>query len=167
MDNTELKLIEKSHALYFLACRTHGIEPQELIFDFTLKGLTAGQAWYNQNRLRYNYEIAQNNLTEFLNDTVPHEVCHMVARMINKYDKPHGKTWKRLMMELGYTPSRCHNFASEKSRQTKKYIYQCVNCGKTFNIGSNKHGKIQSKTNNYCCGVCKKGIYYTGQTIMQ
>lgn len=78
---------------------------------FALKGGTAGKAWWRENLIEYNPTLLQNNVDDFLRQTVRHEVAHLGARA--KWGggiKPHGKEWCSCCWFLGIPATRCHNY---------------------------------------------------------
>jgi SprT protein len=133
--------------------------------DFTLRGRCAGQyvATYRgvttsfpKSTLRWNLDIAKNNLQDYLNTTVPHELAHAIQRYHYPHSTPHGKEWKRCCVALiGHELSRCHTFAFTPARKTKKYTYTC-NCT-THSVSSVIHNRI-IKGRHYTCNDCHSRI---------
>jgi SprT protein len=51
------------------------------------------------------------NLTDMIEETVPHEVSHIIAGNSYGVDiKPHGKEWKEVIISLGKEPIICHTY---------------------------------------------------------
>ncbi|MDU0354933.1 SprT-like domain-containing protein [Paraglaciecola aquimarina] len=91
------------------ACIAHASSQLEHNFilpkvHFTQKGKIAGSARLQTNELRFNPILLQDNLSNFLDEVVPHEVCHLLAFSLFGKVRPHGKEWKTLMMQLFNLP---------------------------------------------------------------
>ena len=133
--------------------------------DFTLRGRCAGQyavtyrgvtTIYPKSALRWNLEIAKNNLQEYLNTTVPHELAHAIQRYHYPHSTPHGKEWKRCCVALvGHELSRCHTFAFTPARNTNRYAYTCK-C-MAHSVSSVIHNRIM-RGMQYRCKICKTYI---------
>jgi SprT protein len=102
-------------------------------FDIELKlnkrlTSTAGRAFYHQNLLELSQKLLQENFTEFLNDTIPHEFCHLLSyKLYAEAGKGHGQQWKATMLAMGYEPKRCHNYAVQKhAAKTAKFTCGCM-----------------------------------------
>jgi len=128
--------------------------------DWSLKGRKAGQAWHSKNKIRLNYKLALENLNDFVNQVVPHEVAHLIVKEIYGYStKPHGREWQATMKKLGLRPERCHSFDTKNTivKIHKKFIYKC-SCG-THKVGKKVHRNLQSGA-EYKCSSCKMRIIY-------
>jgi SprT protein len=130
---------------------------------FDLRGHTAGQALirYQNGRndvMRFNLEIAKNNLEEFLITTVPHEMAHILQYRKDIRAKSHDGLWKYFTYVLtGKVLPRCHEFNTVPARNVKKYLYKC-SC-MTHKISSIKHNRIFNGKQNYICCKCKSRLY--------
>jgi SprT protein len=118
-----------------------GIEkfPQEvhsLEISFDLGGQTAGMAWWNSNgkfRIQFNPYLLEENFVDFINDTVPHEVAHLIANEFFKEMWPkgcdHGSLWKFVMVKFGKNPERCHNYSCEHlkgKRVVEEFVMEII-----------------------------------------
>lgn len=135
----------------------------EIEFDFNLKGMTAGQAvtkGTGEVILRFNMELAEQNADEFLSETVPHEVAHIIANIHYKENCGHGYLWQHVMLTWKKNPMRCHDYSIENvtRRNTRGYKWECVRCGKVFSVGKNLDGKIKAKPMAYHCNSCNGNI---------
>ena len=96
--------------------------------EFGLTGLRAGTANYTRNRIRINSGFLLRECVDMIEDTVPHEVAHLVTYRVfstfrvrfgynaltNQFPKlkPHGSEWRLVMeMVLGVPATRCHKYA--------------------------------------------------------
>jgi SprT protein len=61
-----------------------------------------------------NMTLFRENVSEILNDTIPHEIAHLVQ--FDKFDLKgvstpgHGVHWQEAMRIMGKTPKKCHSF---------------------------------------------------------
>lgn len=82
-----------------------------------LSGLCAGRAVWPDNRIRLNPILLCENAEDFIRETVPHEIAHLLNRAMNGNGvKPHGREWKAIMRAMGLKPQRCHNYKLSKTR---------------------------------------------------
>lgn len=84
--------------------------------EFTTHGNTAGWAHYRENKVRLNPTYCMSHLQDMLEDTVPHELAHILAYQIYGENCHHDWRWKDAYKLLtGKTPSRCHDYGDVKS----------------------------------------------------
>ena len=141
--------------LVALANFTHdlGMEYPKITYD--LKGTTAGQAFYYENKLRLNSIALKNYRDHFIDQTVGHEVAHLVAFQKNGGDiKPHGYEWRNIMRMYKLPPDRCHTYDLPSARGGGKKNYVCVSCGKDYKIGPIKHNKVLRGKQRLRCTRC-------------
>ena len=77
--------------------------------EWVVCGTTAGRAWLGQWRIQLNEQLCKENIEDFINDTIPHEVAHLVAYKVFG-DDGHGEGWRSVMRALGLNPTRCHEY---------------------------------------------------------
>lgn len=120
---------------------------------FAMRGQAAGAAHLQQNRLRFNLTLAADNQAEFLNQVVPHEVCHLLAWQLFGRVKPHGAEWQQLMVDVyGLVPLVRHQFDVTKVT-SKRFDYRC-GC-QTHQLTVRRHNKIQRGQAEYHCRRCQ------------
>jgi predicted SprT family Zn-dependent metalloprotease len=119
---------------------------------WTKCGRAAGKASISPDRklsLTFSKECADNNLEEMLNDTVPHEVAHLVVYH-NKYNvglygwrkiMGHGPEWRLICLALGGTAQRCHNMEVTKARRVTRFVYNLPD-GSTAKITKKYHNAV-------------------------
>ena len=136
-------------------CDRHGIRIPLVGFD--LRGRAAGQAIWPSNRIRLNWVLLQDNLPAFLENVIPHELCHLWHRQLGVADRPHGQFWQGLMRQMGAEPNRCHDFKVEdQARQQRQFIYHCQ-CG-PHSLSARRHNRIQRGEAAYFCKRCRTSL---------
>jgi SprT protein len=131
-------------------------------FAFDVTGTTAGLAKSATMSVHFNTKLALNQWSDFLENTVPHEVCHIAVWYWTRFfgagrQPPHGARWKSMMRLVGCVPKRTHDYdVSEVKKKTKKYVYHC-GCVKPIEVSSIIHNKIQ-KGFIYSCKRCHQKL---------
>lgn len=94
---------------------------------FNQRGKIAGSARLQLNQLRFNPVLLEDNLQEFLQQVVPHEVAHLLVFQCYGRVKPHGQEWQRVMRELfSVSPTTTHKMNVDKVMgQTFEYFCAC------------------------------------------
>lgn len=136
---------------------------------FDLKGTTAGQAVFKKGEyyLRFNLGALQveGGWDHLYNDTVPHEVAHLVQRLhpdwpkSRKANPSHGIYWRRVMKAFQVEANRCHSLPLPKARQQRKWAYTCA-C-MTHEVSTTLHNKMV-KGQIRICELCKAQVTYKG-----
>jgi len=142
-----------------------GLRYHHTTHDFGLRGRCGGQyAWcyrtstasLTKSVLRWNLDIAKENLNDYLRTIVPHELAHAIQRYHFPHSMPHGKEWKQCCRALvGHELPRCHQYDTKPARIVKRYKYTCA-C-KTHTVSSILHNRIQ-RGRRYTCLSCKTPI---------
>lgn len=124
------------------------------IIDYKVRGLKAGVAYLSQNKISLNRTLLLENQQNFIQQTVPHEVAHLIVYQVFGKVKPHGKEWKFVMEQLFNCPAKtCHQFDTSQV-QGKRFIYQC-SC-QQHQLSIRRHNKIQRGEAHYFCRNCKE-----------
>ncbi len=136
------------------------------VIDFALRGRCAGQAKVEQNGrtlLRINLELLTNNLDDFLKQTIPHEVSHLVvnwqARKKRQRPRPHGPEWQAVMRDCyNLQPVRCHTYATTPARIVpRNFLYRC-NC-REHRLTRIMHNRMSCRYQAWCKG-CKTHLRF-------
>lgn len=91
--------------------------------SFDLRGTTAGEAYGPKNHIRLNGQLLNENIDEFIEQTVGHEWAHLAARNLHGPGiRSHGPEWKGVMIKLGLDPARCHTYETTKARVVKPKV---------------------------------------------
>jgi len=132
---------------------------------FNLRGTCAGIADSGKYTINFNLPMASENLNEFLYQTVPHEVSHLLSVLYFECYSGHNPEWKWFMRNVyELEPKRCHNFDVKKHRirKIKVHLYCCAGCGKIIRVGSKKHNITQAiSLPRYGCSLCGTPIKKT------
>ena len=111
---------------------------------FDLKGRAAGMACrrVNSYSVRFNADMmTRDAFDHVLNNTVPHEIAHIVCMMNPRLGRNHDAGWTRVCRLLGGNGQRCH---TEEVVYGKGNTYEyTTDCGHRVRVSSVIHGKIQ------------------------
>lgn len=129
--------------------------------SFDLRGMKAGVAYLQQNLLKFNPVLLQENPQEFIQQVVPHELAHLLVYQLYGRVKPHGKEWQGIMRELfGLPPDTCHQF-DIRSVQGETFAYACQ-C-QVHHLSKRRHLRIQRDQREYICRKCQETLRFTGE----
>lgn len=126
------------------AGKKYGLDLSHVHIRFDLKGAAAGMAGYKGKTfyLRFNTTMIQHEgLDHILNETVPHEVAHIVCFVNPRLGSNHDNGWKRVCIDLGGSGKRCHSEQVIYAKG-KTYEYTCTQ-GTTISMSEQRHRKIQ------------------------
>lgn len=125
-----------------------------------LRGLSAGVAELQKNRLRFNAVLLQENERAFLNEVVPHEVAHLLAwQLYGRSIRPHGVEWQQIMQQVfQLTPTRTHAFDVKRAAKLG-YKYTCHCKGKEHALTLKRHNLIKGGR-QYICLACKRHLHF-------
>jgi len=124
---------------------------------WTKMGRVAGKAHYIDNLVELNPDFLTNHLEELINQTLPHEIAHLVSVKVygQQLGRGHGRFWKSVMYALspmGVECRRCHDYSLDGVSKVhpRPYEYVCRCKDKTFNLTANIHNKIQRGQKRIC-----------------
>ena len=166
-------ILERTKELLDQGRRTYGIFGHPLDVRFDKSGIVGGSAGKDDGRdyVNFNLALAGENLDEYLNQIIGHELSHIIVRWTNPEAyrlgkiQPHGYEWQCIMVQCyGLVPARCHHMDTSRTanRMPRNYVYTCTGCHKEFNLTSILHEKIQ-RGQWRICNVCKSKITYAGE----
>lgn len=132
-----------------------------------LRGQKAGVAHLDQNLLRFNSVLYQQNREHFLKQTVAHEVAHLVAhQMFGGRIRPHGEEWQLIMRGVyELTPDRCHTYEIAR-RPVNRFIYRCRCEGQDFSFTAQRHALV-SRGRRYFCRRCRATLVFSGEQRLE
>lgn len=105
----------------------------------------------NHYTLKFSLDIMRrNDITEFMERTVPHEVAHIVQHSVYK-DMNHGSTFDYVMRTVFHRTakqsSRCHSYDTVKKEKMLKgkgfYRYVCPTCKNIVMLTEIRHWRVQ------------------------
>lgn len=130
--------------------------------EFFQKTAVAGKAHYFDWKVSYNEVIAQTNGLDKFDNTVIHEVAHLVVKKLYPLAKPHGWEFKQVMRTLGGSGERCHNYdvSAVKTTLARNYVWAC-GCQK-HNVTSRKHTNMMRRPGSYRCKKCGVAVKFVG-----
>lgn len=128
-----------------------------------LRGQKAGVAHLDENLLRFNARLYQQNRHDFLRQTVAHEVAHLIVHhRFGHSARPHGEQWQQVMNNIYQLPAeRFHSYQVEQHPRTQ-YLYRCACPGQNFWLTGQRHSLI-NRGRRYFCKTCDNDLYFTGQ----
>lgn len=157
---------QHTRSLLLRASRRFGLAPPPLAVRFDLRGKTAGMVKFQRGQayvVRYNPRLLAENRDDFLTQTVPHEVAHVVTNLLfGPRAKPHGAQWQTVMRYFGAEPRRCHGYdvSGAPPRRLRRFDYHCA-C-RTHRLTSIRHNRIQAG-GTYLCRHCGQVLFPGGR----
>lgn len=139
------------------ACRMYDIEKfdsNSIDIKYTLRGKTAATAaWtgrdtWNAYKLNFNMEAIRNHWEDMFNDTIAHEVAHLICYARPELGKNHNRGWKRVAQSLGSTGNRTHRYSLTPGRKTTRHSY-VLSDGRRITLGTTRHNRIHRGTHRY------------------
>jgi len=130
--------------------------------EYYSKGTCAGKANALIWCVKLNETLLKENTDHFINQTVPHEVAHLIANQVYGFSiKSHGKEWKFVMRLFGLSPDIYHKYdvTNVRVRNVKReYAYKC-NC-RIAMLTSIRHKRSMQGHGFYVCKDCKSKLVY-------
>jgi SprT protein len=150
------KVVDMTRRLIEQAERGFRVSIPAPVLRFDLTGRAAGMVVFSRTGalIRYNQKLLTENGDTFLDQTVPHEVAHLVARTLHGAGiRPHGPEWKLIMAFFGAPAHRCHNFttSSLSQRRMRYFNYRC-DC-QDHKLSAVRHNRCRSGV-TYLCRSC-------------
>ena len=114
----------------------------------SLSGTSAGCASTKNGiySLRFNPNAYYADQNHFMNNTIPHEVAHLIVyeliRQGRSRDRGHGRDFKRVCRALGGSGERCHTLSLTPARVHRKFSY-ITDSGRRVELGKVVHEKVQ------------------------
>lgn len=124
--------------------------------SFNQTGKIAGCARLQLNELRFNLVLLNDNVSVFLEEVVPHEVCHLLAYSLFGKVRPHGKEWQSLMQKLFNLKGQTYHQMDVSKVKGKSFNYQCK-CG-PIELGIRRHNKVIKGKQTYICRKCRSPL---------
>lgn len=122
--------------------------------SFAVRGVKAGVAYLQQNEIRFNPVLLQENGQEFIQQVVPHELAHVLVHQLFGRIAPHGKEWKMVMEQVFGVPAETYHCFDTASVAGKQFPYEC-GC-QTHWLSVRRHNAIVRDQRHYVCKLCKQ-----------
>ena len=166
----------------------YGLDISHTGVKLDLKGKVAAWTRYNNSPdyktwyIQLNVPLLMEQPLSELRDTIGHEIAHIVAG--TQYVKllrdgkikeagewpTHCKKWKKIMVDFGLPPVRCHNYDTTNHKRKRKpvkrpWIYSCAcrSLGldelEQHELTNYMHKKIK-KGAEYICTKCKEHLTF-------
>lgn len=149
------QVLEKINQLIARANQLYNITLPPIATRFDLRGRSAGQASYyrGQYAMRFNTDMMTNDGWDHLfNNTVPHELAHIVCFYKPQLGRNHDNGWRRVCVALGGNGERCHkeevtyakgntyNYRTTSGHviAVSQVIHQRIQQGRTYRLRQNK-----------------------------
>lgn len=113
-----------------------------------IRGKVGGYAGLNKHGvyfLRFNHEAILNYNEDMTNDTIPHEVAHLVCFNQRHLGSDHDDGWKRVCRMLGGDDSRTHDMTLTPAKivESRRVDYKLPS-GRICRVGPKHHKMIQA-----------------------
>jgi predicted SprT family Zn-dependent metalloprotease len=129
---------------------------------FYSRGTIAGKAHYRDMSVAFNEVLAKENPTEF-NNTVIHEVTHLIVKQVYPSASAHGFEFKHVMQSLCGNGKRCHSYDVSSVKEKRSYTYYIVKCS----CSEHKLSKQKAaKASILRCKKCHSNCTNTGKTVV-
>jgi SprT protein len=138
--------------------RRHRVQRPQPELGFDLTGRSAGQVRFTPGRpplIRFNLSIAAEHPEAFIDETVAHEVAHLVTTACFPGARPHGPEWRSVMGSFGWhDPPRCHSFTvpQVQVRRQRRWRYAC-SC-RVHQLSTTRHYRVETGRATYLCRHC-------------
>ncbi len=137
------QIIARSKELFELAGRLYNLDLSKVGILFNLKGRAAGMACRRGNTyfMRFNRDmLSREAFDHLLNETVPHEIAHIICFMNPMLGRNHDHGWVRVCRALGGKGLQNH---TEEVVYGKGYTYEYVtDRGHKVRIGDRHHSAV-------------------------
>ena len=129
---------------------------------YNLRGRVAGRALCGRDTIKLNAVLLMENVEDFINRTVPHELAHLIdydrnphcfesgvqmtrsGRIQRTKRSLHGPTWKSIMAVLGAPSSTRHSYDTTNSsvRKSVEHEWVCNDCGASMKLKPGRNKKM-------------------------
>lgn len=127
--------------------------------DFTLRGKRAGYVEHHRRtfeftKLRFNDSLLRQNLDDFIERTVPHEIAHIISITIyHDEGGGHGHRFREVCAVLGMIDdTQFHDY--DVAEQCGRIKHQCTGCSMVITVNRIIKGRIRRRTHTYRCQAC-------------
>lgn len=126
--------------------------------NYAVKGLKAGVAYLQQNEIRLNPVLLEENGQSFIQQVIPHELAHLLVYQQYGRVQPHGKEWKMVMEKVLNVPAETYHCFDTRNVQGQQFRYTC-NC-QTHRLSIRRHNAILRHNRQYLCKKCHQPLRF-------
>jgi predicted SprT family Zn-dependent metalloprotease len=140
------QIVDRCMELTQKASKLYNMDIPNIRVSFNLTGATAGYAHrkFGAYSVRFNFEMISREdpaaFNDMLNDTVPHELAHIVCFINSALGKNHDYGWRRVCIALGGTGKTTHDLEVNYAGETFTYI---STTGVQQDVSKVLHARIQ------------------------
>ena len=137
-------VLEKCKRVLETASTLYNLDLSKVGIRFDLRGRAAGMACRRGTTyyIRFNHDmLGREAFDHLINDTVPHEIAHIVCFMNPCLGSNHNYGWEQVCRSLGGTGNRCHREEIVFARG-KTFEYTTTH-GNKIRISEQRHRRIQ------------------------
>ena len=133
-----------------------------------------GKAHYDRETrvatVTLNRDAIVQNLPDMLDDTIPHEVAHVVCMVNISYGNDHDQGWQSVCKRLGGSGDHRYSYGDYDMRIRKrhKYIYDVPGMGGPRRVSDVKHKLMQSGQCGFrdsISGISIRKEHWTGEVV--
>lgn len=146
-----------------LAESLYGVDLSRVVVRTAKRGKVAGMASMRRStgymELNFNAAGIRDHWDYLHDNTIPHEVAHLVTYLRPDLGNKHDHGWRRICLELGGNGNRCHSLPLKYANGS--YYYRTTT-GHIIEMSNIRHRKIQFEGGEYRCrgkGLIKKDGY--------
>jgi len=146
------------------------LEQGDIKYRFVKAGQSAGKASWRRRMgvvsygLQFSLESAHVNIDEMINDTIPHEIAHIVNYVDKDTGNNHDYGWRNVCINLGGTGERTHNQTLSKAKYRKAYLYVTDSGSERIVRSAAKHRRLQNGGEYIIRGTRER---YSGQHFVR
>lgn len=147
LETNKQLVIEKCKQVFAKAQALYGLNMSNVKILFTLRGRCAGMAshYCGQYSINFNTDMMKREAFDhIINNTVPHEIGHIVCFMDRSLGHNHNSGWEHVVKQLGGSGARRH---TEEVVYGKGATYEYVTSkGETVRVSEQRHKSIMAGT---------------------
>ena len=151
MSSFKEQAVQRVEELINLANEKYNLQIPQPQVSFNVKGYRVAGYARRVGPLYFinlNAEACEKYPDEMMNDTIPHEVAHIVCFFHPALGKNHDAGWKRVCRAIGGSGSRTASMKLTPARNIRKWLYR-DSCGKVREVTTNRHNRMRKFGTQY------------------